>query len=169
MEILIFSDSHGRGERMAAVVRRQIKKPDEILFAGDGWQDLAAFDPFRIPVQAVTGNCDGDLPGMLPTLLLERAGHRIMLTHGHRFGVKSSVITIAAEAARVGADIVIFGHTHEPYLESFPVGEKFGSVTLARPLYLFNPGSIGTYDWDAPSFGTLSLNGDTVLFSHGAY
>ena len=40
MEILIFSDSHGRVEGMQRALDRQPKRPDLILHLGDGAGDL---------------------------------------------------------------------------------------------------------------------------------
>jgi predicted phosphodiesterase len=85
------------------------------------------------------------------------------LTHGHEWGVKGGLGALIAHAADVGADIVLFGHTHAPTLQTIAVGEQIGKTVLSRPMYLFNPGSIG-YDG---SFGTLTIKGETVLFGHG--
>ena len=41
MNILVFSDSHGRGSRMLEALARQIKKPDAVIFLGDGLRDLS--------------------------------------------------------------------------------------------------------------------------------
>ena len=87
------------------------------------------------------------------------------MVHGHRYGVKSGMGALLSHAAARDADIVLFGHTHIPHEECIPVGTEIGGVVLTRPMYLFNPGSIGRSG--TPSFGTLSLTKDTVLLSHG--
>ena len=166
MELLIFSDSHGRAENLLAAEARQIKRPDAILFLGDGARDLSHLSIHNIPVWAVRGNCDwmsSDIADKTERLLYLE-GHTVLMTHGHEYGVKGGLGALIAHAAEVGADIVLFGHTHVPTLQTVAVGERIGKTTLSRPMYLFNPGSIG-YDG---SFGTLTIKEDTVLFGHGS-
>lgn len=170
MELLIFSDSHGKVENMSFAIERQIKCPDAILFLGDGARDLDRLFLVDTPLWAVRGNCDWSLCDYAdkPERLLYLEGHTILMVHGHEWGVKGGLGALIAHAAEVGADIVLFGHTHKPTLVTLAAGEAVGKTTLARPMYLFNPGSIG-YDEDGkgPSFGTLTLKGETVLFGHG--
>lgn len=170
MDILIFSDSHGRGDGMARAFSAQRRRVDAVLFLGDGLRDLDGAEFGSASVVSVRGNCDWSLfsDGTPEECTLDLEGHRIFLTHGHRYGVKSGTGALLAHAIAAGADIVLFGHTHEAFSEVLPAGEKFGTLTLSRPLYLFNPGSVG-YDGDGMgrSFGTLTLTPDTVLLSHG--
>ena len=170
MELLIVSDSHGRVENIQSALERQIKKPDAILFLGDGARDLDRLWSFDIPIWAVRGNCDWSSSDYADRTerLLYLEGHTVLLTHGHEWGVKGGLGALIAHAAEVGADIVLFGHTHKPTLQTVTAGETVGKATLTRPMYLFNPGSIG-YDEDGKgqSFGTLTLVGETVLFGHG--
>ena len=49
--------------------------------------------------------------------MTEQGGVRFFLTHGHLFGVKSSLTRLKLEANRVGAQIALFGHTHRPFCE----------------------------------------------------
>ena len=166
MELLIFSDSHGRAENMSIAIDRQVKSPYAILFLGDGARDLDRLFLVDTPLWAVRGNCDwmsSDLADKTERLLYLE-GHTVLMTHGHEFGVKGGLGALIAHAAEVGADIVLFGHTHVPTLQTVAVGERIGKTTLSRPMYLFNPGSIG-YDG---SFGTLTIKEDTVLFGHGS-
>ena len=165
MEFLIFSDSHGSVSNMSLALDRQVKSPDAILFLGDGARDIDNLFVVDTPIWAVRGNCDwasGDLADKTERLL-HFEGHTILICHGHEWGVKSGYGALIRHAAEVDADIVLFGHTHTPVEQVIPQGEAVGNSTLSRPMYLFNPGSIG-YDG---SFGTLTLKGDAVLFSHG--
>ena len=166
MEFLIFSDAHGRNEGIRQALSRQPAPPDGIIFLGDGLRQLdrTVFGP--TPVFAVRGNCDWYTPLWSDSpeeQILHMEGHTLLLTHGAAYGVKSGTGLLERAAAEKGADIALFGHTHEPYLHTVPAGEQIGSVTLTRPLWLFNPGSIGM----GGSFGTLLLREDGVLFAHG--
>ena len=167
MECLIFSDAHGKASLMERVLRAQPTAPSAIFFLGDGLRD-SRFPVFeRQTLYAVKGNCDGGLfGGLLPydeEFVVSLEGHRILAVHGHRFGVKSGLGGLISYAASIDADIVLFGHTHLPSEQTLPAGTVVGGRALARPMYLFNPGSLAE-----GSFGTLLMRGETVLFSHGS-
>ena len=170
MELLIVSDSHGRVENIQSALERQIKAPDAILFLGDGARDLDRLFLVDTPLWAVRGNCDwasSDYADRTERLLYFE-GHTILLCHGHEWGVKGGLGALAMHAVEIGADIVLFGHTHKPTLQTLAAGEQIGKTTLSRPLYLFNPGSIGYNEHgEGYSFGTLTLSGELVLFGHG--
>ena len=166
MEYLIFSDSHGKTEGMGLALSRQITRPRGILFAGDGLRDMARLDCGGIGTDCVCGNCDlFSAPDLYAPdeLLLPIEGHLLLLTHGHTLGVKSGLGRLILRAAELGADIAVFGHTHEPFYETVPEGTSVGFAPLSRTLHLFNPGSIG----HGGSFGVLTLKDGAVLLSHG--
>ncbi|MEG0145820.1 MAG: metallophosphoesterase family protein, partial [Clostridia bacterium] len=52
------------------------------------------------------------------------------LTHGNTYRVKQGLLMLAYGAREVGADIVLYGHTHIP------------SVDRDGPLLLINPGAL---------------------------
>ena len=166
MELLVFSDSHGNTDAMNWALQAQLRRPHGICFLGDGLRDLDALGE-SAPVYAVRGNCDWDseAKNYPAEMLLELEGHTLLLAHGHLYGVKGGVGALLSHAAVMGADIVLFGHTHTAITETIPVGTQIGSHTLTRPMYVCNPGSIGHV---GHSFGTLLLRGETVLFSHGS-
>ena len=92
-------------------------------------------------------------------------GKRILMAHGHEYGVKSSLARIVASAVSRDVDIVLFGHTHEPQELYLPEGENQFGITQKKPLYLLNPGSIGGYDG---TWGCVSIDrSGRVLMSHG--
>ena len=164
MELLIFSDSHGKHDGMQAAIDRQVGRIDAVLFLGDGLRDADRLWTNGATLFSVRGNCDWFADASVAeetTLAFE--GHRLLLTHGHSYGVKGGVGALLSHAVAVDADIVLFGHTHTPHCEIISVGTVIGGKELHRPVYLFNPGSIGA----EASFGTLSLRQDVVLLSHG--
>ena len=170
MELLIFSDSHGRAENIQVALERQVKAPDVVFFLGDGARDFDRIFLCDVPLWAVRGNCDWSSSDFADRTerLLYLEGHTILLCHGHEWGVKGGFGALIAHAADVGADIVLFGHTHKLTLETVATGTQIGKTVLSRPMYLFNPGSIGyNEDGEGYSFGTLTLRGDTVLFGNG--
>lgn len=168
-ELLVFSDSHGRVEGMLRAYEAQIRRPDLIVHLGDGAREFGSMLPSGVPTLSVRGNCDLFGAENLPEeILTEEAGHRILLLHGHRFGVKGGLGALISHAVDRDADIVLFGHTHCPTEYCIPKGEVIRGMRLERPLYLFNPGSIGkNEDGLGLCFGTASLRRDQVLLSHG--
>jgi putative phosphoesterase len=154
---------------MAEVFSRQIKRPDAVIFLGDGLMDLLYCDFENIPLFAVRGNCDvyrffvkGNAED---EIVMTLGGKKIMMVHGDRYAVKNGYGRIVAAANEKGADIVLFGHTHTPFEKYLPAGECEYGILLKKPLYLFNPGSVGDH---GGSFGSVCIrdNGDVVL-SHG--
>ena len=168
MDLLIFSDSHGDTSAIRKMMRQQVSKPDAIFFLGDGLRDTDLLDDSDPPLYRVVGNCDwfadDEAPG---EIVMALGGHVVFATHGHLYYAKESEHALLAHAVKVGADVVLFGHTHQPTLKVIPAGTtvsiSFGQTAITeRPIYLFNPGSLR-----AGSFGTLTLRRGDVLFSHG--
>lgn len=138
MRILILSDSHGNLRNMKKAVERT--QPDQIIHLGDYFRDSEALkEEFPLlPVAQVVGNCDlydFGARGGKDQLLLTLDGHRVMLCHGHRYHVKSSLLSLSYAAREAEAELCLFGHTHIPHLEQ------------TDGLTLLNPGSIGNGDF----------------------
>jgi putative phosphoesterase len=129
LRIGILSDSHGKLEK-AEKALQEMGNIDLLLHAGDYRKDaLILGSAHRIKVKSVIGNCDRFALGPIEELM-EINSYKIYLTHGHLFGVKYSLDKLKKQAKRLGADIVIYGHTHLAHQE------KMGGI-----LFL-NPGSI---------------------------
>ena len=131
--------------------------------------------PRPLPVYAVAGNCDVCLLPLVigeeildpeEELLLTLDGVRILLCHGHNLGVKHGLGGAIAHAATRHADVLVFGHTHEPLIRTIlPDAPEAVALGLSKPLLLLNPGSAGARP---SSFGTLTLRGGVPLAGHGA-
>ena len=143
MKILVLSDSHGRLGLMLDAVEKE--RPQRVFFLGDNYRDGQALaDAYPdIPMEMVQGNCDWAAGP--DELLVEADGVRFLLTHGHRYYVKSGTERLA-EAGRVkGAAVVCFGHTHEAL--NMP----------ERGVWLFNPGTAGGVR-NRPGYGVIIVN-----------
>ncbi len=162
MDILVFSDSHGHGERITEVLERPGVSPSAIFFLGDGLRDLAWIDFKGTPVYRVCGNCDFFMSDNAETeILVELGGVKIFATHGHKYSVKSGYMHFVAHAAALGADIALFGHTHTPIEKTFSAGTRLGDIDLTRDLHLLNPGSIGSNM--SASFGNITLHNGNII------
>lgn len=178
MNILIASDSHGNLEGVDYLVKKVAPKNDVMLFLGDGIRDW--FDggvcKSPIPFYCVGGNCDffgcsshavegyGDVKD---SLILTFGNRKIFMTHGQHYGVKGGLSRLAAFAAQADADIVLYGHTHAAAEERIDKGEQILFKELQKPLYMFNPGSMKRDFFNFPTFGTLTVTENSVLFGHG--
>ena len=130
MRILVLSDSHGCVEPMEQCVERV--QPQVILHLGDCVRDAQALERQfpQLPVTMVPGNCDWGQTGE-PERLLEIEGVRILMMHGHTRHVKSSPMAAVYAAREYGADVLLFGHTHQPV------------VDRSGDFWVMNPGCIG--------------------------
>jgi putative phosphoesterase len=161
MTLVVISDTHGRADRVREVLSRN-KRCDAVLFAGDGIRDVADVEG----VIAVKGNCDGFFfgDGADTEVMLTLDGVRILMMHGHTHGVKSGTDRAVAYAISRGADILVYGHTHLPQAKYYPLGSEICGERTERPIYVFNPGSLGSYE---ASFGIIEIKNGSVLLSHG--
>ena len=130
MNILVASDSHGKVDKLIQAVEQT--HPDYVLHLGDCQRDLErlrqAFP--MLPMEGVPGNCDYGSADQ-PERLTELGGVRILMMHGHTRHVKSGPMAAMYAARECGADILLFGHTHQPL------------VDRSGDFWVMNPGCIG--------------------------
>ncbi len=129
MKILIVSDTHRKHEYLEAVLERE-KPLDMLIHLGDaeGFEDYIEVIA-ECPVEIVAGNNDffSDLPSERE---MNIGKYRVLLTHGHYYYVNAGIAHIKREAEARNIDIVMFGHTHRPFLEK------------DKNVVILNPGSI---------------------------
>ena len=127
MKILIISDTHGDLCNFRRVIEKE-RPIDQLLHLGDFLRDD---DEIRALADCacafVRGNCDyfSDERDFRDFGLL---GHNIHMEHGHM--LPDSFDAIASRAVGLGADILLFGHTHVPV------------AVLHRGIHIINPGSL---------------------------
>lgn len=114
MKILVLSDSHASLGFMRRCI--EFTCPDAVIHLGDYYNDgQTMLEEYpHIPFHQVPGNCDLHR-GWIPdpeTKLIELGGVRIFMTHGHRHGVKQSLLRLVADARSSGAKAALYGHTH---------------------------------------------------------
>jgi uncharacterized protein len=131
VHVLVLADTHLGADlgRLPAEVWREADRCDVVLHAGDVvTDDLLEALRRRAPVHAVLGNNDRGLVGRLPDRLdLELAGVHVGMVHdsGARDGRERRMHRWFPQA-----DLVVFGHSHQPVDELGVDGQR-----------LFNPGS----------------------------
>ena len=130
-KVLVISDSHGWTERAERVIRELERSIDAVYFLGDYLKDGEALSRKfpRLAFLSVAGNCDFTNKNQFFSVNV--AGHKLYLCHGHKYGVKDSYDSIRSFGLAGGYDVVLFGHTHRPYVDD------------TEDILLLNPGSIG--------------------------
>jgi len=113
-------------------------KPDCFIHLGDHAEDGAVIHRENPGVMfySVPGNCDSFYYDSLDTLtkIVDIAGVRLLLTHGHKFQVKNGIEKLVSYGVETGVHGILFGHTHTAMLEWEP-----GS------LLILNPGAAGSW------------------------
>jgi len=111
MRILIISDTHGNYP-LALKICDMAAPIDLLVHLGDGADDVDILSCIvESRISNVAGNCD--MGSAAPReQLLECEGKKLLLVHGDAYGVKSGLGRLEERAITVGADIVLFGHTH---------------------------------------------------------
>ncbi len=126
MKVVVFSDAHGS--------KRTIKKvldynPDARHVISLGDSELRHKYLLDLNIIAVKGNYPLD-GGLGYETILEIEGKKLFITHGHKYGVRRDIRELVEKADKTGVDVVLFGHTHIPFIDRI------------NGVHYLNPGSI---------------------------
>ena len=150
-KLVVVSDSHNTPDALKRIFRAE-KGCDAVIYLGDGLKDLdlAATEFAWLRIYAVSGNCDfGALEPQDGLAAFDQVV--VYYTHGHMYGVKYDLDTLAQAAKARGAEVALFGHTHIPFAET------------RDGVFLFNPGACGHAYGSAETYGVLTLDGGKVV------
>ena len=169
MKILIFSDSHGDYETMHSITEKEI--PDMIIHLGDGMAEAEQLKTKHPDIEMITclGNKDPEHGDEELIKCMEVCGKRFVMTHGHtlisytyidetigykltdenRLTGRNNMLDCIAEN---NADILLHGHTHEPYVNCVSVAGRY--------CWIMNPGRVGCVEGAVhkPTYGILKIN-----------
>ena len=150
MRAVVISDSHGDYTNVRRILLSQ-SKAEVVFFCGDGIDELETLKnsfPEKMFIM-VKGNCDWGKKYQT-TEFFTLNGKKIMITHGHRYQVKSAYDFVISTAKENGCDVLLFGHTHSAYTD------------YVDGLYIMNPGSAhGTYG----SYGILDITDKGIVMN----
>ena len=151
MKILVLSDSHSAMRFMRSCV--ETIKPQAIVHLGDHYDDGEALGELypQIPLHQVPGNCDRYRcpPWVQPRLCYDVCGVRLFMTHGHKYGVKTSTAMMIAEARAMHAQAALYGHTHVAECRRDEDG-----------MWILNPGTSG---YGGGSAGLIETENNTII------
>ena len=171
MKILILSDSHGDVETMCGVVENE--KPDMIIHLGDSIVDAEQLNNKYPDIQMIKtlGNIDSQKEDEEWIQYVEICGKRFMLTHGHTFldaaendtQGRQNMFRYPGTMYPNKVDIILHGHTHEPYLNCCMGGSDKEQINR----WMMSPGRIGrkvNYSGTfKPIYGVLKINESGIL------
>ena len=129
MKILIVSDTHRKHENLRHVLT-WVAPVDLMIHLGDaeGHEEEIA-QMAGCPLEIVSGNNDF-FSQLEKERELQIGRYRVLITHGHYYYVSTGIADIKREAEARSFDIVMFGHTHRPFIDH------------GKNLITLNPGSI---------------------------
>lgn len=131
MRIAVLSDTHLRpGRTLPRFIWEQLTEIDMILHAGDLTNPTLLEELEALaPVHAVKGNCDDWDVALPDQKIIACETFKIGLIHGS-YGKGRNTVERAINAfAEYPIDIIVFGHSHSPFME------------WRNGVLLFNPGS----------------------------
>lgn len=129
MKVLIVSDTHGKDRKLEEALSRE-KPIDLLIHCGDvEGREIYIEALAECPCFIVSGNNDffSDLPREEEVTI---NGSKILVTHGHYYGVSMDIYGIIEEAKARSFQGVFFGHTHKPV------------ITKRDGVLVLNPGSL---------------------------
>ena len=151
MKVAIVSDTHGYIDSFIDRLST-MDRPDLILHLGDNTVDGEKISQkIGIKTIIVKGNCDSG-KRYSESNLVEVEGKKLFLTHGHMYNVKDSLNQIYYKGLELGADIILFGHTH------IPINIKEDNIIIMNPGSPTIPKSIDKI----PSFGIIEF-GEQII------
>ncbi len=131
--VLIVSDTHGSNALYLALLEK-LAPLDLVIHCGDtdGTDQTITMAP-SCPVHLVAGN--NDYFSREPKEKIFDVGkYRVMLTHGHHYYISMGNDVLKDEAYARGCNIVMYGHTHRPVVDTSGkvIAINPGSLTYPR-------------------------------------
>lgn len=148
MRILVVSDTHGNYPLAVRAIDRA-DRVDHIIHLGDVADDAILVEQaLDRPVIKVAGNCD--LTSTAPKKLCMSFGRKnFLITHGHRYNVKSGLSQLQLEARSAKSHVVLYGHTH------------LAAIDEREGILFVNPGCLAEA-CSTKSFALLTITGNGI-------
>lgn len=153
MRIIVVSDSHGRCGNLFDIIEMHIEDADLFVCLGDcndgrDFENAQIYFKDKLKLRRVAGN--NDWYSNAPNLdTINANGKKVLFCHGHTLKVKFTTELLLEKAKEIGADVVLFGHTHTPY------------KNYVDGIHIFNPGAVcnGKYGiLDITDSGIMAIN-----------
>ena len=156
MRIIAFSDSHRNYHNVRRLFEKTALTTDLYIFLGDGEDDIESIRTMYPDkeILSVAGNCDyGSMAPLVAAT--EVMGKKILYTHGHMQSVSFGISRLKSLAEENGADVILYGHTHQRRCD------------YEDGVYYINPGSLGNpRDGYSPAFAAIDIIPAGVMCTH---
>lgn len=152
--LLIVSDSFGNISKLDDVVRKHKNEFDILIHLGNRCYDALSLQDQVDKMILIRGNMELASPKVTSIGSFEEEfdieGVKVFATHGHRYSISSTFVFLKKQAKKIGANIVLFGHTREKKLE------------FEEDVLYFNPGSLMNNE-----YGIIAIeNGEISEMQH---
>lgn len=150
--IIVVSDTHRDFYSLAKVAERH-HDADLMIHLGDGYEDFCRLEGLfpELKRRCVRGNCDFGLSKKIQLAeILEYGPACIFYTHGHIYEVKAGLDQLYQTGVDGGANIILYGHTHMPF------------VDYKNGVHLMNPGSLGQPRDGVSTYGIIDMEDDWI-------
>lgn len=128
MIIGVISDTHKHIHYIDKAMEK-LRNVDMIIHLGDNISDVKEMEKkYKGKIISVNGNCDFNFEGK-DEIIMEIENKKVLITHGHHYGVKESLLRLRYRAEEIGADLVLYGHTH------------ISKIDFENGIFFVNPGS----------------------------
>lgn len=123
---------------------------DMIIHLGDCIKDIINInEKYKKPMEYVAGNNDWTANNVYDKTL-NILGKKIFITHGHHYSVSYGIDNLYEHALSIGADVVLFGHTH------------MQKIYYKGDMIILNPGSINFPRDIGPGAAVLTIDENGV-------
>lgn len=149
--LVVVSDTHSKSDhRLAGRTLEAVESADLVVHAGDFVQEsvLDAFEAIAPEFIGVAGNVDDTAihQRLRTTEICTYGDFRIVVTHTREGGMTA----LELFGRELGADLVIFGHSHRP------------EYRWTGSCGLLNPGSHAEPRGNRPAHAEIRVDGDTL-------
>jgi len=146
MKIVVVSDTHQSSAEMKNIIFP--KHQDEaqmVLHLGDYAKDIKGLQSIfpSYKMEWVGGAYESS---EAQEKILEVAGKKILIMHGHTKGVKEGLQRIVSYAQSKGVDACFFGHTHQ------------ATVFEVEGIFFMNPGHLSVPVFAPKSYGVVEIS-----------
>lgn len=158
MKILVVSDTHGRHTNLDKILRTA-GEIDMFVHLGDLEDGEFYIDVIVECEKHIIGGNNDYFSGLPMEEEFYIGPNKVFITHGHQYSVSYEKESIKRAGRARGASLVMFGHTHKPYLE-----EEDG-------LTILNPGSVSypRQSGRKPGYMILEMDEEGCISYHQQY
>ena len=127
-KIVVLTDTHNNLADLQKI-QTILNEADLIIHCGDGYINVLQLNTnYKTKFVYVQGNCDGGSSERI----IEVEGVKILIVHGHQYGVKQSLLPLTYKAKQEQVKLVLYGHTHIAQEEEIDGVIYFNAGTMQK-------------------------------------